>query len=42
MMIWSEQFLFAEIKGLGDVYYLGNPTIESNLIGEGQLIPFDN
>jgi hypothetical protein len=30
-----------EINGLGNVYYRGNPNIESNLIGEGQLIPID-
>ena len=31
--------LSAEIKGLGNVYYKGNPGIESSILGEGRLIP---
>lgn len=39
MLVWATNFLSAEIKGLGNVYYKGNPGIHSTLIGEGQLIP---
>lgn len=39
MYVWASSFLSVEIKGLGNVYYKGNPSINSNLIGQGQLIP---
>lgn len=39
MLIWATNFLSVEIKGLGNVYYKGSPGIQSELIGEGQLIP---
>jgi hypothetical protein len=39
MLIWATNFLSVEIKGLGNVYYKGNPGIQSSLIGEGKLIP---
>lgn len=39
MLIWATNFLSVEIKGLGDVYYRGNPGIDASLLGEGELIP---
>jgi len=42
MYIWATTLLNVEIKGLGNVYYKGNPTINSNLIGEGKLIRISN
>ena len=41
MFIYATNFLSAEIKGLGNVYYKGKPGIESSLLGEGKLIPFE-
>jgi len=38
MFVWSYTYLSVEIKGLGNVYYNGNPDIESYLPGEGKLI----
>lgn len=39
MLIWATNFLSVEIKGLGNVYYKGSPGIQSDLVGEGELIP---
>ena len=38
MYVRSHTYMSAEIKGLGNVYYYGNPDIESYLPGEGKLI----
>ncbi len=35
---WATKYLSAEIKGLGNVYYRGNPVISSNILGEGRLL----
>jgi len=39
MFVWATNFLSVEIKGLGNVYYRGNPGIEASLPGEGELLP---
>jgi hypothetical protein len=38
MFVWATKYLSVEIRGLGDVYYLGSPTINSSLFGEGRLL----
>jgi hypothetical protein len=35
---WATKYLSAEIKGLGNVYYRGNPVISSSLQGQGKLL----
>ena len=42
MYIWATDFLDVEIKGLGNVYYKGNPEISSSLSGQGKLIQIEN
>lgn len=36
--LWAEKTLTATISGSGDVYYKGNPAIETHISGSGKLI----
>jgi hypothetical protein len=36
--VYAVNSLFAKISGSGDVYYRGNPSVESQISGSGQLI----
>ncbi len=36
--VYATQSLFAEISGSGNVYYRGNPVVESEISGSGKLI----
>ena len=38
MHIWVTNDMAVEIKGLGNVYYRGNPSFSSSILGEGELI----
>lgn len=38
MYLWATNNMSVEIKGLGNVYYKGNPGISSSILGEGKLI----
>ena len=38
MYAWATKYMAAEIKGLGNVYYRGNPDINASILGEGRLI----
>lgn len=39
--LYAGTYLFARIGYVGNVYYAGNPTIESVIIDQGQLIPIE-
>ncbi len=36
--VYATQTLFAEISGSGNVYYRGNPSVDSKISGSGKLI----
>lgn len=36
--VWAEKTLNATISGSGDVYYKGNPAIETHISGSGKII----
>jgi hypothetical protein len=41
MFIWASEMIEVEIKGIGNVYYKGNPTqIIKSEIGQGKLLPY--
>lgn len=40
MYVWAYSSLSAEIKGLGNIYYKGNPQKELSGEGKGQLLPY--
>ncbi len=41
LYLWATKHMSVEIKGLGNVYYKGNPGISSNIFGEGKLIKME-
>lgn len=40
MYIWANSLVSAEIKGLGNIYYKGNPQTQVEGEGKGQLLPY--
>ena len=42
LKVRSDSLLKATIEGSGDIFYRGNPTIEFNDLGSGELIPSGN
>ena len=41
LYLYAKKFLSIEIKNIGNVYYRGNPQINSTITGSGKLIPYN-